>query len=388
MDVCNLNQAGELIISSNKPFELIPFGNSSSGIIFCIKCKKRTETKDNKEILTKNNRKMMKGKCKICDFKKCKFVKNEIIGGEINIQPKKVNFRKNSDLKEIYYNPSTGFCGINELHRKSGINQQNCKEFLNQQNTYTLHKPVHKNFTTERVFVHDINDQRQSDLVEMIPYSEENDGFKYLLTVIDCFSKYAFVIPIKNKNGSTTSQAFQTIFKQRKPKKIQTDKGKEYYNKEINKLFKANNIIHFFTESDKKASIIEQFNRTIKEKMWKMFTFNNNHKWINILDDLVNNYNNSYHRSIKISPIKASDLKNKTIVHENLFLNMKHADEKIKGKFYEEELTLYQNIENQYQIEKILKRRTRNEKKQILIQWLGYPEKYNSWIPESNLSNL
>ncbi|CAP20774.2 Protein CBG24082 [Caenorhabditis briggsae] len=277
----------------------------------------------------------------------------------------------------------------------------------------------------------------------MIPYSEENDGFKYLLTVIDCFSKYAWVVPLKNKNGFTTSQALQTIFKQRKPQKMQTDKGKEYYNKEINKLFKANSIIHFSTESDKKASIIERFNRTLKEKMWKIFTFNDNHKWIESLGDLVNNYNNSYHRSIKMSPIKASDPKNKTIVHKNLFGNTQllevpnkktkfnigdtvrvtkyktifakgylpnwsteqfkidkvHntspityeikdlADEKIKGKFYEEELTLHKNIENKYHIEKILKRRTRNGKREVLVKWYGYPEKFNSWIPESNLSD-
>lgn len=97
---------------------------------------------------------------------------------------------------------------------------------------------------------------------------------------------------------------------------MQTDKGKEYYNKEINKLFKIYNIIHFSTESDKKAPIIERFNRTLKENVE---TLNNNHKWKNILDDLVNNYNNSYHRSIKMSPIKARDPKNRTIIHENLF---------------------------------------------------------------------
>lgn len=84
----------------------------------------------------------------------------------------------------------TGFCRINELARKSKKSQKEVQEFLNQQDVYTLHKPASKNFTTERVYVHNIDEQWQSDLVEMIPYSKQNDDFKYLLTVIDCFSKY------------------------------------------------------------------------------------------------------------------------------------------------------------------------------------------------------
>ena len=86
----------------------------------------------------------------------------------------------------------------------------------------------------------------------MIPYSQENDNFKYLLTVIDCFSKYGWAIPIKNKNGDETVKAFEVLFKNKKPQKIQTDKGKEYYNTKLNKLFKDNDIIHFSTESNKK----------------------------------------------------------------------------------------------------------------------------------------
>lgn len=388
--------------------------------IFCLKCKKKTDTINLTKNITKNNRNQIKGQCKICNTNKCQFIDKDgfrhpkKVGGENTPHFKKIN-TKFLPLEEVYYNTKTGYCGINELQRKTGKLQKEIKEFLNQQDTYTLHKPARKNYRTERVYVHNIDEQWQSDLVEMIPYAEENDNFKYLLTVIDCFSKYSQAIPIKNKNADEVVKAFEILFKNRKPRKIQTDKGKEYYNAKLNKLFRDNNIIHFSTESDKKASIVERFNRTIKEKMWKIFTENNNHKWINITDDLLINYNNSYHRSIKMTPSEASKKEYKNIVYKNLFpendinfklINAKFnindkvritkyktifdkgylpnwtaetfvinkvfktkpttyqlkdlADEIIKGKYYDEELILYNNKNNAYEVEKILKRRTRN----------------------------
>ncbi|CAP34049.2 Protein CBG15913 [Caenorhabditis briggsae] len=157
----------------------------------------------------------------------------------------------------------------------------------------------------------------------MIPYAEENNNFKYLLTVIDSFSKNAWVVPLKTKTGKETASALQSIFKSRKPQKMQTDNGKEYYNQEMKALFKSFDIKHFSTYSDKKASIIERFNRTLKEKMWKMFTHQGNHKWTDILDKLVQGYNNHYHRSIKMTPIEASKKENEDQVHENLFPSSK-----------------------------------------------------------------
>uniref|UniRef100_A0A1I7TZ69 Integrase catalytic domain-containing protein n=1 Tax=Caenorhabditis tropicalis TaxID=1561998 RepID=A0A1I7TZ69_9PELO len=348
----------------------------------------------------------------------------------------KTSKKPNIILEQTFYNPETGFCGINELQRKTKRPIKEVKEFLNQQDVYTLHKPARKNYQTERVYIHYIDEQWQSDLVEMIPYAEENNDFKYLLTVIDCFSKYAWVIPLKTKTGKETSEALESIFKKRKPQKMQTDNGKEYYNQEMKALFKSFDIHHFSTYSDKKASIIERFNRTLKEKMWKMFTHQGNHKWTDILDKLVQGYNNHYHRSIKMTPIEASKKENEDQVHENLFPSSKEmfenfkfkiddtvritkykaifdkgylpnwsteifkitqvhpgevttysikdlADEEIKGKFYEEELTLFDNVKEEYKIEKILRRRTKNGVKEIFVKWYGYPEKFNSWISDN-----
>jgi len=211
--------------------------------IYCLKCKKQTDTLNSVESKSKNKKLMLKGKCKICNTNKSKFIpkvsKNIIPENIIPIENK-----AKSVLEKAYYDPKTGYSGINDLQRKTGLPQKEVKEFLNQQDTYTLHKPARRNFKTERVYIHNIDEQWQADLVEMIPYSKENDDFKYLLTVIDCFSKFAWGIPIKNKSGDETLKAFELIFKQkhdnelRIPAKLQTDKGKEFFNPKLNKLFK------------------------------------------------------------------------------------------------------------------------------------------------------
>ena len=164
----------------------------------------------------------------------------------------------------------------------------------------------------------------------MIPYSKDNKNYKYLLTVIDCFSKFGWAIPIYNKSGIEIYKAFKSIFTKFKriPNKIQTDLGKEFYNKDVKKLFKENNIIHFSTHSNVKASIVERFNRTLKEKMWKYFTENKTNKWIDILDSLIDNYNSSYHRSIKMSPLLASNKENSSQVENNLYGNIKNIEMK------------------------------------------------------------
>jgi hypothetical protein len=198
-------------------------------------------------------------------------------------------------------------------------------------------------------------------------------------------------------------------------------------------------VIWFSTDSEFKASIVERFNRTLKTKMWKYFTQVGNRKWIDIVDDLVYNYNNSFHRSIKMTPTEASNKKNESIVHKNLYGNetdvksikpkfkvgdrvriskykkvfdkgylpnwttelftvskvlnttpitykiKDYNDEEIEGSFYEQELVKFDKQNEDYEVEKILKTRTRNGKKEYLIKWRSYDSTFNSWIPEENL---
>ena len=179
-----------------------------------------------------------------------------------------------------------------------------------------LHKPIIKKFTKRRVMVNKIDEIWTADLVDMSSYSKDNKGYKYLLTVIDVFSKYGWIVPKKNKKGLTTAEAFKLILKEgRQPEKLWVDKGTEFYNPHVKSLFK--NI--YSTENEEKSSVIERWNRTMKEKMFKYFTANQTKKYIAILPTLVNNYNNTYHNSIKMKPTEGSLKKNENKVRDNLY---------------------------------------------------------------------
>ena len=134
-----------------------------------------------------------------------------------------------------------------------------------------------------------------------------NKGYKFLLTCIDVFSKFAWVVPLKNKSGETLVNGFQSILDfGRSPEKLQTDKGTEFLNRNFQSFLKEKNIHFFTTNSEFKASVIERFNRTLKTRMWKYFTAKNTRVYIDILPDIVHAYNNSYHRSIGQAPSSVS----------------------------------------------------------------------------------
>ena len=141
----------------------------------------------------------------------------------------------------------------------------------------------------------------------MQKFAKLNKGYRYLLTCIDIFSKFAFVIPLKDKKGINIKNALQKIFKQRKCEFIWTDRGTEFYNKQVQDLSNENNIKLYSTNnSEIKSSVVERFNRTFKNILYKKFTENNNTIFYNIIDDLVNKYNNKYHSTIKMTPIEGS----------------------------------------------------------------------------------
>lgn len=149
------------------------------------------------------------------------------------------------------------------------------------------------------------DDLWQADIVEMRPYSSFNRGHHYILTVIDALSKYAWVVPLKSKGGSETANAIAEIIRAsgRCPENLQTDMGKEFYNADVQKLLKRRGINHYSTYSVLKASIVERFNRTLKNDMWKMFTLNGSYKWIDELSRLVSDYNARKHRTIGMRPV-------------------------------------------------------------------------------------
>ena len=307
-----------------------------------------------------------------------------------------------------------------------------------QQSAEELHKPIIRKFTKRRVFVKGVDEIWAADLVEMGKFSEWNKGIKYLLMVIDVFSKFGWIEPLQNKKGETVAAAFEKIFKSgREPRLLWTDKGKEFYNKNVNQLLSRKNIKLYSTENEEKSSVAERFNRTIKQRMWKMFSVNNNTIYYDKIDELLKNYNNSFHRSVRMAPLDASDIKNKHQVFANLYsneiytpvkkpkfrigdrvriskykrklfdkgftpnwteeifvinqiLHTKHVTyrvvdlqgEAVTGSFYEPELQ--KTTQEIFRIEEVIRR----ERKRALVKWRGYSDRFNSWVPMSKLKNL
>ena len=207
------------------------------------------------------------------------------------------------------------------------------KNDWSQQLADELHKPIRRKFKTRRVISNGIDEIWCSDLVEMQQFSKWNKGFRYLLMVLDVFSKYGWIIPLKDKKGETVMNAFKTIFKEgRKPQYLWTDKGKEYYNKHVKDLLEKNKITLYSTENEEKSSVCERWNRTIKTRMWKQFTIKGNTQYLDMLPKVVKQYNNTKHSSIKMTPIEASKKKNEGTVYFNLYGDMKPLSAKPKFK--------------------------------------------------------
>ena len=307
--------------------------------------------------------------------------------------------------------------------RKLGLGFENHNKILSEE----LHKPKRKNYPRRKIVVNHIDEIFAADLVEMQKFVKINKGYRYLLTCIDIFSKYSWVIPLKDKRGITIKNALEKIFKERKPKFLWTDKGKEFYNIQVQDLLNQNNIKLYSTNnSEIKSAIVERYNKTFKNMMYKKFTENNNTIFYNILDELVNNYNNKYHSTIKMSPIEGSKKINENKIkniynfektkklgkfkigdrvrislEKNIFekgyetnwtqeifviYDIKYSNvpyyylkdlnnEKLQGTFYEQELQKTKQ-DDLYTIEKILK----TNKDKIYVKWKGYDSSFNSWI--------
>lgn len=291
-----------------------------------------------------------------------------------------------------------------------------------------LHGAARRNYTRRRVNVYGKNDLFQADLVEMIPYSRQNKGHKYILCVIDCFTKFAWAIALKSKKGTDVTAAIETIFSHRRPRLLHVDRGKEFYNKNFESLLKKYNVKMYSTYSTMKACIVERFNRTLKTNMFRRFTGQGNHKWVVILPDLMSEYNNSKHRTIGMTPAQADEnsqlvqlkqrqikqTKNKfkigdkvrisvyksvftksylpswsteifTVVKVNntvppTFMLEDYTGERIAGGFYTEEIRKTE-FPDDYLVQKILK--TKNSK--LFVKWLGFDDSHNSWINKADV---
>ena len=124
--------------------------------------------------------------------------------------------------------------------------------------------------------------------------------------VIDVFSKFGWIEPLKDKRGESVTEAFKKIFSSRHPRFLWTDRGTEFYNANVKRLLKEHHITFLSTENEEKSSVVERWNKTMKNRLWKMFSANNNTIYHDKLGKVVDEYNNSFHSSVKMTPVEAS----------------------------------------------------------------------------------
>jgi hypothetical protein len=254
-------------------------------------------------------------------------------------------------------------------------------------------------------------------------------------------SKWADAEPVSKKTATNTTQALESILQRtnRRPEKIETDQGKEFYNTKFAELCQTEGIHHFSTQSSNKASVAERFNRSLKSLMYKHFTAQNTYRWKEVLPDLLKTYNNRYHRSIKRSP-NSVNYRNESEVYNTLYKKrprfgkkLKSGDhvrisrkrhvfekgylpnfteevfkiskvisnhpphryeledlagEEIKGRFAPEELQKTIKEANVWKIERIIRRVKRAGGVYYFVKWRGFPDKFNSLVPEQDIVKL
>ena len=177
-----------------------------------------------------------------------------------------------------------------------------------------LHKPNIKKFGKRKVYSQFKDNIWGVDLADMQSLRRKNKGIKYLLCVIDLHSKYSFVVPLKDKKGISIVNAFNKIIKQsnRKPNKMWVDQGGEFYNNVFEKWLSDNDINMYSMYNEGKSVVAERFIKTLKNKFYKHTTATGKNVYYDVLDDVVNKYNNTKHNNIKM---KSIDVKNNKRVY-------------------------------------------------------------------------
>ena len=203
-----------------------------------------------------------------------------------------------------------------------------------------IHKPIIKKFKKRKVYSGFQDNVWGADLADMQLISKFNKGFRFLLCVIDSFSKYAWVVPLKDKKGISIVNAFQKILKEskRKANRIWVDKGSEFYNNSFKKWLKDNDIEMYSIHDEGKLVVAERFIRILKKKIYKYMTSISKNLYIHKLDGIVDEYNNTYHRKIKIKPVDVKD--NTYIIFEK---DVNNKDPKFKVGDYVR-IPKYKNI--------------------------------------------
>lgn len=363
-------------------------------------------------------------------------------------------------LEEIYSDPAQpgSFTSADKLQRtlkklkNVSVKLQSIKEWLKSKDTYTKHRVARTVFKRNPIIAPYKNAQWQGDLADVSNLASKNEGIRYLLVMIDVVSKFVWVEPLKTKQGKVVLEGLKNIFDRAgaKPERMQTDEGKEFLDSGVQEYLKTNDIRFFTVKSDKKAAIAERVIRTLKEKLYRYMHEAHTKRYIDVLQDLVTSYNNTYHSSIKMAPSEVSD-KTEGEVLKNLYgymwetdlidekktehkLKLKEGDfvrisrvkgpfkkgyignwteeifivdqakgrvpkvmyklkdwggEKIEGSFYTEEVQLVdKDLKGFWKVEHVLGTKVIAGKRKHFVKWEGYPDHMNSWVEDDNIKTI
>ena len=360
-------------------------------------------------------------------------------------------------LEKIYFDPShpASFespLRLYEIVKKEGkhrISHGQIKKWLQKQESYSLNKGVKQTFQRGRVIVGGIDDQFDADLASFMSYADENDGYRYLLVVIDVFSRYAWVEPIKDKTSAEMIRGFEKILSEgRIPKRLRTDAGSEFTSKTFKDYLRDKEIIHFTTHSEKQANYVERFIKTLKSKLYRYMIEKNSPRYIDALPKIVNSYNKTWHSGIRSEPINVTKRNEKQLwwqmywpkepydksmkkrkrtpftfkvgdkvritytrkpfqreydarwtteifkvsrrffrQDQPIYKLVDWYDDPVEGTFYQAELQRVEVDDDLFKVERIIKYKGRGRNRKALIKWKGWPKKFNSWIPASNVQN-
>lgn len=349
-------------------------------------------------------------------------------------------------LHNIYYDPSHSgsFGGVEKLYRavrKEGkyvLSKTKIKKWLESQETFGLHRQINRSTRRRRIIAPFIDYQWEGDTCWMASFAKDNDDYKYFLLLIDVFSKFVWTVPLKSTKGTEMVIALKSILDhKRSPYKLRTDQGSEFKNRYVGHLLKEKGIDHFFSQNVQKSSVAERAIKSLKSKISRYMSQHQTHRWIDILQSITQSYNSTYHRSIKMTPrsitkrdevrlwklqyppqemrnpspsfkfnlgdtVRISHIRRPFVreydekwTNEYFIIESKVIKEgipvytlkdtlgdEVTGTFHESELNKVRvNQNTTYRIDKIVKRRG----DQVLVQWVGWPKKFNSWIARGSL---
>ena len=351
----------------------------------------------------------------------------------------RINEDYSSDKPQSY----GGKYRLNEIYDKKAVD-----EALLSNDIYSRFKPYKRLKKFSPIYVYKKRELFQSDTVFFTndDFVEVNNGYKYLFTTIDVFTKMAWVYPLKKNTCKNVMECFQDILSKcgTIPERLNTDRGSELICKQFETFLKGKNIHHYLAYSERKCPVVERFNLTIQKLLYKMMAKNNSLEWVKYLEPAMKIYLNRKHRTIKMSPLEAEEEKNQSTLRRTYYKRYRKAGlkkkrakfkvgdtvriwkkrgnfhrgymenftrehfkiikvltnlpvpryqledyngETIVGSFFENELVGYKPSEF-YEIQVLEKRKSKKSGLEYLVHYVGYPNTMDQWVKASDLKDI